>query len=326
MSIERLKEEFIDMHKDYRNDINNFFLYLEKARNIPIIDKNIEFALGAIETEGIKESLKFLIDRGIYGKQETARKYAVAVGKFFEYVRDYTSIKNKDLFDEISANLRTRNSYIGRMNSYIEQLADLKPKEPLRILSKDQALKLLERCEKQLNQTETWESEIEFKKAGAAIGIKIMLVFGVTYRQLRVIQISQVKEDIDTIELNGFNLRIPVRLSKQIYRYIQYKKDHGIKNESDFLLTNRDGVEWGTISSSSGIPDILKTELNTTDITGIVKYGIFQMVSAGINDHIIKEITGAGNDLVAACVQLGKSTLIDEVNNKLVTVELYYDF
>lgn len=47
----------------------------------------------------------------------------------------------------------------------------------------------------------------------AALGIKTMLIYGLTYRELRKIKISQYDSSRDTITINGFEIRLPINMS-----------------------------------------------------------------------------------------------------------------
>ena len=143
MDIRDLKEEFLKRYGDYENDVNNFFYYLKVEYDISIDNPNIEIFMQGIETERIKDSLNYLVESGRYKKAETAKKYAVAIGQFFEFVRDNSVLKNKDLFDELARNGRRENSYIARMMRYIENCEKLRPKETLGIIDRPMAEDLL---------------------------------------------------------------------------------------------------------------------------------------------------------------------------------------
>ena len=61
-----------------------------------------------------------------------------------------------------------------------------------------------------------WEDSTQFKKAMASIGIKMILLYGITYRELRKIKWNDYDEVYGNILINGFNLRLPAKLSVQI--------------------------------------------------------------------------------------------------------------
>ena len=57
-----------------------------------------------------------------------------------------------------------------------------------------------------------------------------------------------------------------------------------------------------------------------------MKYGISQLLKAGLSDSIIKKMTGASEKLIQGCILREDSEWNRIINNKLVTVELYYEF
>ena len=76
---------------------------------------------------------------------------------------------------------------------------------------------------------------------------------------------------------------------------------------------------------SRGLGDVYKRQ-GVTSVTSIVKYGISQLLKAGLSDSIIKKMTGTSEKLIQGCILHEDSELNRIINNKLVTVELYYEF
>ena len=54
--------------------------------------------------------------------------------------------------------------------------------------------------------------------------------------------------------------------------------------------------------------------------------GSRELLKAGLSDSIIKKMTGASEKLIQGCILHEDYELDRIVNNKLVTVELYYEF
>lgn len=92
-----------------------------------------------------------------------------------------------ELYDAISFNCLRENSYMKRMMTYIDKcelLAGIAEQEPLTLM---QAEKLLTWSNEQL-EGEGGEEVTGFKKAMATVGIKMMMLYGITYRELRKIK------------------------------------------------------------------------------------------------------------------------------------------
>ena len=93
-------------------------------------------------------------------------------------------IVNPDLYDAISYNRSRENSYMQQMMAYIdkcEMLAGIVEQEPL---TSTESEKILVWANEQFIAQE-WEDATSFRKAVAAIGIKMMMLYGITYRELR---------------------------------------------------------------------------------------------------------------------------------------------
>lgn len=325
-SVKELKDQFVRRYKDYENDVNNFFDYLISKYDVSIDSTNITLIMQGIDTEEIRNSLEYLVEIGKYKKEETAKKYANAIGRFFEFIKENSSLRNQDLFDALEKNSRKDDSYIARMMLYIERCSKLEAKETFDIMEESKVEELLDWCDEQLNEVLRWEEERGYKKANAALCIKLMLIYGITYRVARNIRLYQIDLDNNEIELGGFRLRLPVHLGRQMSRFIIYKNENLAKNNEDYLFTDRKGKPWSENTSSSSIPNFLKTRFGSTDLTGIIKYGIKQLLMTGLNDHVVKKITGASNDLISGCITNSDKDWYREINNKIVTVQLYYRF
>lgn len=88
-------------------------------------------------------------------------------------------IVNPDLYDAISYNRSRENSYMQQMMAYIdkcEMLAGIVEQEPL---TSTESEKILVWANEQFIAQE-WEDATSFRKAVAAIGIKMMMLYGIT--------------------------------------------------------------------------------------------------------------------------------------------------
>jgi len=93
------------------------------------------------------------------------------------------------------------------------------------------------------------------------------------------------------------------------------------------LFVGANGEQWGDATSDSGIPNFMKTAIQQTNITGMVKYGITQLIKSGVNDSIIMKLTGASRELLNSCLVDVQSNNIEweqYINSKIVTTECYY--
>lgn len=317
---------FLEEYPDYKHDIINFNEYLKLQWNNSLSDDALRFLLQGIDVEFILKSLIYNVETlKKYKSKTTAKRYATVIGQFFNYIRRNTDIENPGLYDAISYNRLRENAYMKRMVSYIDGCSSLAGIVEQDVLNQDKVEVILKWSDEQFRECR-WEDGTKFRKAMAAIGIKMMLLYGITYRELRKIRWDAYDELYGNIVINGFHLRLPYRLSVQLKQMKYFVKKNEIINNENLLFTDSSGQAWADITSYSGIPDYLGALIGVTSVTSIVKYGISQLLKAGLSDSIIKKMTGASEKLIQGCILHEDSELNRIINNKLVTVELYYEF
>ncbi|MCI5902697.1 MAG: hypothetical protein MRZ74_09225 [Blautia sp.] len=335
MDYVKIVEEFSGKYPDYKNDVWNFSVYLEKQWKNSLSDANIRFLLQGLDVKFLLDSLIYNVEeRGIYKRKNAAKKYVTVIGIFFDYIRKNTDIDNPGLFEAISYNKLRENTYMKQMMSYINECNQLQGTIELEGIGRSEAEKVLKWADAQLEDDGKWYGDIEkkevdetaFRKAMVALGLKLMLIYGFTYRELRKIKIDQYNSIRNTITVGGFEIRLPINMGIQMKRMKDFLEKNKIRNKKGFLFTNAQGEEWGETTSASGISDTLSQLIESTSVTSIIKYGISQLLKAGLNDSIIKQITGASDTLIKGCIVHKDEDIERIINNRLVDVELYYQF
>lgn len=321
-----IENEFLREYPDYKNDIQNFTEYLARQWKNSLEDESIRFMIQGLDVEFLLKSLIYNVEETKkYKKKTAAKRYATVIGQYFNYIRKSTNIENPTLFNAISYNRSRENAYMKRMMEYIESCSMLDGIVEQEPLAASQVEIILKWADEQLEEKD-WKNSTNFRKAIAAIALKMMLLYGITYRELRKIQWKSYDDMYGYIMINGFHLRLPVKLSVQLKRMKTFIENQKIRNEQGMMFTDYSGKQWLDITSSSGIPDYLGVLLGITSVTSVVKYGIGQLLKAGLSDSVIKKITGASDKLVQGCVLQDDDELIQIINNKIVTVDLYYKF
>lgn len=320
-----LCEDFIQLKKDYLHDINNLIEFLEVESKYSFASKEMNRWIMAVDTHLILDSLKYHVyTTGKYKSKSTALRYMSVVGQLFEYVRYNSVIKVTNLFVEMQMD-RTGNSYyIKTLTNYINDCSELKGIVEVMPLSEADALKLIDWSEVQLLQIDSWNAELGHRKALAALAIKFMLMYGITYRELKNVKWQDYYEHTGQILLNGFKLRLPMRLGWELDRWHNFCKETTRMDE--YIFVDYSGKRWGDTTSTSRIPDYILPIIGSGAITSIVKYGIAQLIKAGLSESVIKKITGASDTLIQSCVQDTNESLVREINKRIVTVDLYERF
>lgn len=63
-----------------------------------------------------------------------------------------------------------------------------------------------------------------------------------------------------------------------------------------------------------------------TSVTSAVKYGINQLLKAGLSDSIIKKMTGASETVIQGCLLQEDNELKQIINTKVLMADWYYEF
>lgn len=298
MNYNDITNDFIEKYPDYKSDVVNFSEYINTYWKNSLSGDPLRILLKGIDVDFILKSLIYNVETVKRYKSKTkAKRYATVVALFFNHIRKTTDIVNPDLYDAISYNRLRENSYMQQMMFYIdkcEMLAGIVEQEPL---TSTEAEKILKWANEQFAEQE-WEDATNFRKAMAAIGIKMMLLYGITYRELRKMKWDDYDEVYSCITVNGFELRLPLKLSVQLRNMKEFVYKRRIVNCENLLFADFQGEAWNDITSSSGIPDYMGALIGITSVTSAVKYGISQLLKAGLSDSVIKKVTGASEKLI----------------------------
>lgn len=327
---ESLKEQFLLDNPDYYNDIGNFVKYVRNVRKLKSPEQQV-YMVNGITTEEVIASLQYYIDKGQIKKQEPAKKYFVAIKQLFEYVLSNSSYKNDNFLRELANPSTREDSYSRKTNIFVADCSMLYPKESFVRLADHLVSDLISWCDKVIPKEGIFSDNIDatdFRRIVAALCIKLTILAGITYRQSRQIKFCSLNASKNTIAINGFNIRLPLELSVQFQRYAKYRINH---LPGEYLFVDPDGCQWGDATSDSGIPNFMKTVIGATNITGIVKYGLIQLIKSGVNDSMIMKLTGASRELLNNCLEdvQGDIDNMDPywdqyINSKLVTTQSYY--
>ena len=322
MDYKTLSEKFIQKYPDYKSDINNFSEYLNVYWKDSLSNDLFRILVKGMDVEFVLQSLIYNVEEiKRYKTKSKARRYSVVVGQFLKYIFILTNITNNELYSKISGD-KSQKSYMKFMTSYINKCDMLKGIDQSEPLLRTQVIELLDWCNKQLNKQE-WNAETEFKKAMVAIALKMMMIYGITYRELRKLKWEYYDEYYGLITINNFNLRLPLELSLQMQRMKQFVSDKKIRNSDGLIFVLMSGEAWGKTTSSSGLPDYLKTAIGESNVSSVVKYGILQLIKTGINATEITKLTGAQNKFIESCISPDDKDIFLLVNRAVVNSDIY---
>ncbi|MEA4987940.1 MAG: hypothetical protein VB095_07760 [Anaerovorax sp.] len=322
-----LKHSFLQANPNYENDVNNFIDYMSSIRGIRLPEQQ-DFLVNGMTTEHVIDSLKYYIDIGQIKKQEPARKYFVSIKQLFEYVLSNSNYKNDNFKKELANPAVREESYSRKTIQFLEKCEKLEVKEPLEQLENDGISKLIAWCNDVIAMDFSKESlsSTSFRRINAALCMKLIIFTGITYRVARQLEFSNLKVETNEITIMNFDIRLPLDLSKQFQRYYSYRVAH---LPAQYLFVDIHGNQWGEKTSDSGIPNFMKTAINQTNITGIVKHGLSQLIKCGVNDSVIMKLTGASYELLASCLEDAQEKEQSDwnkyINSKLIMTKNYYE-
>lgn len=324
MTFSYLKDQFLIENPDYSNDVKNFMAYIERVRKLRIPEQE-DFLVEAISTKKIIKSLQYFIDRGQIKKQEPAKKYFVSIGQLFEYVLTNSSYKNDNFLQELANPSTREDSYRRKTNDFILSCDKLEPKEPFAKFDDALIIDLINWCDKSIDANcDEQMCDTDFKRMAAALCMKLIMLTGATYRVVRKILLTDLNAQQNTININHFRIRLPLKLSLQFQNYKKYRERFLPGN---LLFVDASGNQWGDATSSSGIPSFMNTAIKQTNLTGLVKYGISQLIQSGINDSVIMKFTDANREILNSClddIERNNNFWEQYINSKLVTTDRYY--
>lgn len=315
---------FISENEGYKYNLNNFITYIKEYKRLPLEDT----VLGGITTKDIIQSLQFNIDREQFKSVSIAQKYSVAVAKFFIYTIVKGYIKNKDLFEEISAPKIDEKSYYSRINTYISKNKKLNDKEPIMIFSSEAIKDLVTDCDSFIERIDLHKTKKGFEKLVASLGIKVLIFAGIKYGIARKISLGDINMYTNILTINGFNIRLPLKLSIQFQYYLKLREELHVTTSECSLFSDFYGNGWGEKTSSSKMPNILAQWSGRTDTTGLTKFGISNLIKAGVNDSVITKLTGAEETLLKSCISIDENSEVEKwdkyLNSRISGIDFYY--
>lgn len=312
--------EFIILNPGYKNDVKNFIDYLGEDN---FYNKLI---IGGMTTNEIIKSLQSLNKKEVIKTKNTASKYMHAIGRLFFYILKNSDIKNTDLFNEIDS--KHENSYSKICHDYINSCETLSGNKIYPALNATQVDKLVKWCDEEISKMLESKGEINyrigFKRMTVALCVKVMLLTGITYRVARFLKFSALDEVRNCITIEGFTFRMPLKLSEQFIKYKRFCYNKGLDVEHGYLFVNEKGEQWGKITSASSGPQFFETVIGQNDFTGIIKYGITQLLLAGVDSKIIMQITDAKEAIINDCIDcLTENEKYTYINSKICVTEIY---
>ena len=311
---------FVRDKNGYEANVSNFIKYIQEEKELLLTDT----VLGGIDTDDIIASIDFCIKNCGFSTKSIARKYSVAIAQLFTILIVNEDIKNKDFYEELRASSIEDKSYYSRINEYINSHSELAKSETIDTVTNDEVDLLIDLTSLEIENTDVHNTAKGFERLSALLGIKVMLLTGIKYNVLRKIKREDINISSAFLIINGLKIRLPIVLCSQL----NYLLSLNIKNKPKYLFVNFNGTQWGEKTQDSKITYVVFKYFGKSDTTGLTKYGISNLIKAGVNDSIIKKLTSANDTIIKDCLEnsVESEPLFWEkyINSKLSNVDIYY--
>ena len=145
-----------------------------------------------------------------------------------------------------------------------------------------------------------------------AIAIKLLILYGISLDKLSALKVNNYDYKRRAIEISGNDerdkiyLEIPYSLALEIEEYLESRN----AEKSDYLLAKNSNTQIDP-SFVKDTLDVIREEyeeifdkddgVNQFTVTGIQKFAIVQIILSGMNQAVIKEFTGQGDDILKDC-------------------------
>lgn len=315
-------DDMINEYDSYVAELKNFKSYL--LSDNPIINNKI---LGGIRTEHIIESIEYNIEHNDYNSKSIASKYAIGIAQFFRYATSNNWFSNDNIIQEINMYKFDDNSYYSKISAFIKKNDKLANKQSKDTCTTKEVAEIITTIDSYFAKAEAGQQKLSYSKVCCMLAVKLILLTGAKYSIIRNLEYDDLNIQLNTLRINGFNIRLPINLSKQFQVYNKLRSET-IPSTSNYLFTSQEGKQWGTTTNSNGLTDILLLSIMRLDTTGITKYGISNLIKAGVGIKEIEKLSGAGSDLIRSCMDIDPTAEENKLNNYInmcmANTESYY--
>lgn len=312
----------------YTKKITSFYDFLTKQNKIN--NETYKNYFAGIDIDVIEQALDFYIKNQNIESESAAYHYKSVIRMYFDYIQ-HLGIVADNLIKSFSIKSGV-NSYNERINLKIKNDSRLKERMSNGIITKDEAIDIVEQCDRNLKNLIEKNNFLNFKKRAddytnllGNIIIKFILFTGCKYSALNSIKVNDLNFDTNILNINGYEITLPKNLSLQIRQYIRIRTDFCNENSQVlFIKQNGEEIDY-TNSFLSNILSYFRD--GNIQVTMLIKFAIVQMISVDINKDVIKSFTKNSDDIYTDCfnyVYENDSAFRNRyLNSKLRTMEWY---
>ncbi|AGF57263.1 site-specific recombinase XerD [Clostridium saccharoperbutylacetonicum] len=312
----------------YIKKITSFYDFLTKQNKIS--NETYKNYFAGIDIDVIEQALDYYIKNQNIESESAAYHYKSVIRMYFDYIQNLGIVAD-NLIKSFSIKSGI-NSYSERINLKIKNDSRLKERMSNGIITKDEAIDIIDQCDRNIKNLIEKDNFLNFKKRAddytnllGNIIIKFILFTGCKYSALNSIRVNDLNFDTNILNINGYEITLPKNLSLQIRQYIRIRTDFCNKNnQSLFIKQNGEEIDY-TNSFLSNILSYFRD--GNIQVTMLIKFAIVQMISVDINKDVIKSFTKNSDDIYTDCfnyVYENDSAFRNRyLNSKLRSMEWY---
>ncbi|AQR95955.1 tyrosine-type recombinase/integrase [Clostridium saccharoperbutylacetonicum] len=312
----------------YTKKITSFYDFLTKQNKIS--NETYKNYFAGIDIDVIEQALDYYIKNQNIESESAAYHYKSVIRMYFDYIQNLGIVAD-NLIKSFSIKSGI-NSYSERINLKIKNDSRLKERMSNGIITKDEAIDIVDQCDRNIKNLIEKDNFLNFKKRAdnytnllGNIIIKFILFTGCKYSALNSIRVNDLNFDTNILNINGYEITLPKNLSLQIRQYIRIRTDFCNKNnQSLFIKQNGEEIDY-TNSFLSNILSYFRD--GNIQVTMLIKFAIVQMISVDINKDVIKSFTKNSDDIYTDCfnyVYENDSAFRNRyLNSKLRSMEWY---
>jgi site-specific recombinase XerD len=323
--------------------------YIPKIRDylIPYLRNNKPIENSQSEIEKLFKyniTLQDLIDSTIYYVKNNANvnsetginDFIIAFNQFFRFLYE-NNIENTNL-----VRLWSTEEITELKKQIIERLQKegirLNPPQQDPPITEEEFSFILSYCEK-INHNDN------FKRYESSIIIKLFIFLGLKAEKMYNIKNNHFNNETGILEIESkdgenYYVQLPYNLTKQL-KILMKLKEERFPHISDFLFVNNRGKKVDNSFLTELLNEIrdefnknrntdlltLELERNRFTQTGLIKYAVIEMIKKGINQSIIQDFTGNGENIYNDCQKFVNESKQGEknryLNSKLRSIETY---
>jgi len=279
----------------YKHHIHSFIYFIEQRG---INEQNLIPYLQGIRSKDVIEALEFYIRKNKITAKDTAFGYSSAIKEFLYYSIESGTIRNSELKSELLSPGYDENSYRFKMNNFILNNELLKNHGGFEILNFNDIEDIIDQCNQLLREVDkiikSKESKLAFHRIRSAIIIKLILLTGAPYREIRKICFNDIEIESGTVNVSDFTLKIPDSFMKEIEKYLQIVNYINPNGNHIFIEFNGLQISKQTANTASFLGNVICRK----DLSSLVRFAVKEMIKNGTSENIIRQL----HDLKKTCL------------------------